>query len=324
MKKGTIIALIVAVAMIIAGGIILTLGLSFAGEPENTVTVKEKIYVVNDPFDSIQVKTADCDVTIVKSAGEFQMVGQETDKVSYSVLVEDGVLKIDVIDLQKWYDHIGIFRENVKITLRLPERQYESLRVQTDTGDITVPQGFTFAAAELFSDTGDITVAAAVTDRIISSTVTGDIHLQGSAPAMVNLETDTGDVDVVAVSNGELHIKTDTGSMELETVKCKSLTCKSDTGDIELNRVIAEDYLQAFNDTGDVTLTDCDAGELNIETDTGDIYGVLLSAKIFWGDSDTGNMKVPDSTMGGRCRVQSSSGDIEFFYKNNVPDWQKS
>ena len=312
MKKRTIIALIVAVLLILAGGIILTLGLSFAGEPESMVTVKEKIYVVNDPFDSIQVKTADCDVTIVKSAGEFQMVGQETDKVSYSVLVEDGVLKIDVIDIRKWYDHIGIFRENVKITLCLPERQYESLRVVTATGDVEIPKELTFTAAELFSDTGDITIATAVKDRIISSTATGDIHLQGSAPAMLSLETDTGDMDVDSVSGDEIHMKTDTGSMELENVKCKILTCNSNTGDMELKRVIVEDYLQAFNDTGDVVITDSDAGTVNIETDTGDVSGSFRTSKWFSAHSNTGNVKVPHTRDGGECRIQSDTGDIHF------------
>ena len=54
-----------------------------------------------------------------------------------------------------------------------------------------------------------------------------------------------------------------------------------------------------------------DAGEIYIETDTGDISGTLLSNKIFMYDSDTGDVNLPSVMSGGKCQIETDTGDIE-------------
>ena len=62
---------------------------------------------------------------------------------------------------------------------------------------------------------------------------------------------------------------------------------------------------------GDVMLEKCDAAVLEIETDTGDVKGSLLSDKVFLVETDTGRVSVPHSTSGGRCEVSTDTGDIQ-------------
>jgi DUF4097 and DUF4098 domain-containing protein YvlB len=55
----------------------------------------------------------------------------------------------------------------------------------------------------------------------------------------------------------------------------------------------------------------CDASELYIELDTGDVTGSLLSDKVFIAQSDTGRVNVPKSVTGGRCEITTDTGDIK-------------
>jgi DUF4097 and DUF4098 domain-containing protein YvlB len=74
--------------------------------------------------------------------------------------------------------------------------------------------------------------------------------------------------------------------------------------------VVTEGDLTIEADTGDVTFKRCDAANLSISTDTGDIEGSLLSSKVFFYETDTGDVDLPRTTEGGRCDIETDTGDI--------------
>ena len=63
-------------------------------------------------------------------------------------------------------------------------------------------------------------------------------------------------------------------------------------------------------DSGDVLFDGCDAGEIEIETSTGDVKGTLLSEKIVFASASTGRVQVPEWISGGKCKITTSTGDI--------------
>ena len=69
--------------------------------------------------------------------------------------------------------------------------------------------------------------------------------------------------------------------------------------------------MKIVRSTGDVRLDKCDAGEIEIETRTGDISGSLRSEKIFIARSDTGRIEVPETLTGGKCKIISDTGNID-------------
>ena len=315
MKKRTIIALVVAVALIISGGMILVFGLSFAGDSLRESTLTQQDVFIQESFESIQINTADCDVHFVPYNGEAdaQVAVTEQKNVSHSVTVEDGVLKIQMIDKRNWTDHISIGRtESMGMTVYLPAAEYESLQVRTTTGDITLAQEPVFLETLLRTNTGDISCVGVSSDALDCMTSTGDISVQNSAPNMLKLQSNTGDFKVNAVAGDEIHMTTNTGEVDAENVNAQMFSCKTETGDVELEQVLADDYLQIRTDTGDVDVENCDAGRVDIETDTGDVSGHFLTSKWFSVFSDTGNVDVPISRDGGECRIQTNTGDIHF------------
>ena len=315
MKKGAIIALIVAFVLILTGGLILVFGLSFAGTAEDPVTtLTESEHSVSEPFDNILVDTEDCNVEFVVFNGEADphVVIRERERTSHQVLVEDGTLKIKMVDQRRWQDHIGLNWENMEMTVYLPQRQYENVRVTTATGHIQIPEVFSAKELALRSDTGRVTCKAQVTEDFTCFTATGSINAQGTSAEKIRLVSNTGKITLSNVAGKEIGLQNDTGKTEAENVTCEVLASESETGDVLLRGVLADRLLQIETDTGDVRIEDCDAGNTNIETDTGDVSGHFLTPKWFSAISDTGHVNVPSTPGGGDCRIETDTGDIHF------------
>ena len=66
----------------------------------------------------------------------------------------------------------------------------------------------------------------------------------------------------------------------------------------------------------DVSFESFDAAEIFIKTDTGDVEGELLSAKVFIAKTDTGKINVPSTATGGRCEISTDTGDIRITVSN--------
>jgi len=201
----------------------------------------------------------------------------EDEKVKHSAKVQNRTLVIDTVDTRKWYDFIGISLGVPKMTVYLPQNEYNSLSIETDTGDITVPKDFSFKNIEIDGDTSDINCFASVSD-------------------ILEIELSTGDIKIDNVTTGRLELSTS-------------------TGDITLKNVITTGSLSIETDTGDVKFKDSDADEIYVETSTGDVTGTLLSEKVFITQSDTGRIHVPKTTSGGKCEIETDTGDIKITVK---------
>ena len=319
MKKGTIIALIVAGLLILAGGMLAVLGLSFAGENPPESKLNQQEILVQEAFSNIQIHTEDCDVTFVPYNGtaDAHVVFMEQERTKHIVAVENGTLTIKMEDNRKWNDHVGILdmfgrMESLEMTVYLPVAEYESLQIRTSTGDIALAQDPFFRNVVLRTSTGDISCVGVGGDALDCMTATGDITVQNSAPNMLKLQSNTGDCKVSTVAGDEIHMTTNTGEVDAENVNVLTFHCDTETGDVELEKVLAEDYLQIFTETGAVEIENSDAGTVNIETDTGDVSGHFLTPKWFSAFSESGNVTVPNTPEGGECRIVTNTGEIHF------------
>ena len=315
MKKSTIIALIVAFVLIFAGTAMLILGLSFADDGTRETTLIAREVEITGRFDSIQISSDISDVKFVPYNGTAnpRVVLSETESYSHTVAVEEGVLKIEGVDGRDWTDHIGIFgiiEENPEIKLYLPLKEYKSVQITTETGDMNLPQLMSEETV-LRSDTGAIRCESAACETLDCMTNTGDILVTCVEASEIRLAATTGSITLTDGEAEDIYLKNITGEKELESVVCQRLNCESESGDVELEWVNAKDYLQVFTTTGDVGIESCDAGKVNIKTETGDVNGHFLTPKRISAFSDTGNVNVPHTLEGGECLIQSGTGDIK-------------
>jgi len=231
-------------------------------------------YTAKGEFDkiSINVSTAEIKFALTEDE-ECRIVCFETENVTHSVTVQNNTLIIDTRDSRKWYEHIGIFLEAPQMTIYLPQNEYTSLFIETNTGDITIPKDFSIKTLKIDGDTSDVECFASVFDTIEVKVSTGNINVDTIVAGELNLTTDTGDIKVISATvKNKIDIKTDTGNVKLEN---------------------------------------SDATQISVETSTGDVTGTLLSEKIFITETSTGKVRVPKTTSGGKCEITTSTGDIK-------------
>ena len=296
-----------------------------------------RTFEISESFNEIYVDISDADLTFVSTDEESVRVVCENEKkkLSHSAEVKDGRLEISLNDERKWYDYLTFSFKTPRIFVYLPEVEYASLLIKSDTGDIVIPENFKFDTVDVSLSTGDVDFRASANDFIKISASTGDVELSGVSAKSIDVSLSTGDVELenceaegisIKTTTGDIEAaglridgafstKVSTGDTELSDVICKSYTSEGSTGEITLNRFVCEGLMSIERDTGNVTLRDSDAGEILIETDTGDVSLELRSEKVFITNTDTGRIRVPESTSGGKCKVTTDTGDISATYK---------
>ena len=261
-------------------------------------------------FENIYINTDTARIVFeLSEKDECKVVCYEEKNEKHEVSVSDGTLNISLNSTKKWYEHIGFNFSTPKITVYIPAGEYGALTVRASTGDVAL-KGLSFDIIDMVLSTGDVNCSANATKDIRIKTSTGDISLENASARDVELSVSTGRVDVANVKCSDLSVRVSTGKTHLASVECDNFTTSGSTGDINLSGVIVNGKIDVKRSTGDIKLTKCDAAELAITTDTGDVRGSLLTDKVFIARSDTGKIDVPKSTSGGICEITTDTGNI--------------
>lgn len=308
--------LIVGAALVILGLVIFAIVMTvnhWDFSKLSTVRYMTNTHTLNVDFTDIFIETNTAELLFVPSDdGTCKVVCHESEKERHSVTVQDGVLTIQKTDTRKWYDHIGISWGHTTITLYLPQSSYQTLTVNSSTGDVTLPKEFGFESMDVAISTGHINTEASVSGIAKLKTSTGDICVKGITAETLDLSVSTGKVTVSDVTcNMDVSIGVSTGKVRLTNLKCNQLVSQGTTGDITLTNVVAANAFSITRSTGDVRFDKCDAGQIAVKTSTGNVTGSLLSDKIFITQTGTGKINVPKTTAGGRCDISTDTGDIK-------------
>ena len=329
------IFMIISAILIILGLIICIAALASCGfdlgksEKQTTeeFTIPKNIVNVD-----INTKGINSDVIIKKGTAEnasLTLTHSEKIKLSYSV--SDSVLKIESENNMRWYDHI-FNHAKTRITLTLPEQDYENFTFNGTSGDISISD-LNLKSLSIDNTSGDLTLKnLIVTENATVKTTSGDAEIDDIVAKSLEIKITTGDIEIKDAKLDEtLKISTTTGELDAEEIECASLSLATTTGEIDLTDINVSGNatlesksgsIEAVNarilgklsvdiTSGDVELLDSDASEIYIETTTGDVTASLLSKKNFKTEVTTGEMKVPDSDYNyGICEIKTTTGDI--------------
>ena len=321
MKKATMVWLIVAASLVLAGLLTVTCGLAAAQWDFSLLSstkLETNTHEITEVYQNISVATDTADVVFIPCEGEkTSVVCHEAVKETHRVEVRDGTLFIELVDTRKWYDYIniGINFDSPKITVSLPEGAYGTLTLKGSTSDVNIPDAFSFKSMDIAVSTGDVTCAASVTGAMRIKASTGDIKVGDLSAGELSMSVSTGMITASDLTiEGDMTVSVSTGKSYLTNVTCKNITSTGNTGDMTLTNVVVAEKISVKRSTGDVKFDRCDAAELVIETDTGDVTGTLLSEKVFMYKTDTGDVDLPDSVSGGTCKITTDTGDIRITY----------
>lgn len=301
MSKPLKIWLIVAVSLVLVGGIIFVGVMSVFDWDFSKVTTSKfetNSYGITEDFGKIVINTQTADIKILPSEdGACKIVCKEQTNAKHDVKVTDGTLDIRLNDQRKWHEHIGFNFKTPQITVYLPQESRCAVAIRNTTGDVELAKDFTFKSVDIDLSTGGVMIFSSVTESIAVVCSTGDVVLENVSAESVTAHVTTGDIT----------FKNVTSSGDLDT--------SSTTGDTTLKNVITSGKLTVKKTTGNVTLDGCDASELFIKTTTGDVKGSLLSEKVFVASTTTGDVDLPKTVTGGKCEITTTTGDIEISIK---------
>ncbi|MEV5027564.1 DUF4097 family beta strand repeat-containing protein [Paenibacillus sp. LPE1-1-1.1] len=187
----------------------------FKGEPysdEKTVDASEirSIHAETDTFNITFERGTSKDIQI-KLDGS--VTKSSIDKIIFTAETKGDTLYIEGNTKNRFT--IGYSVMNLKMVVELPEKLWNSVDIETDTGNIVLDQ-MEGSKLHVTSDTGNVKVS-------------------NYNFAEIDFESDTGNVsftDGEGIVNGE----TDTGNVRIETAELREdITLKSDTGNITVN-----------------------------------------------------------------------------------------
>lgn len=316
MGKTTKVWLITAGSLVVIGCIIFAVVMSTLGwnfTKLSTVKYETNTYEIGEAFSDISIKTDTADIIFALSDDEKCRVEcYEEEKAKHSVTVEEDALVVKINNQKSWYDYIGFHFGSPKITVYLPKAEYNALSIDESTGNVEIPKDYSFGNVDVSLSTGDVDFCAAASKSVKIKISTGDIRVENTSARSLDLSATTGKVTVSDVTcEGKIAVGVSTGKAYLTDVTCENVISSGSTGSISLNNVIAANKFVIERSTGDVKISDCDAADIYVKTSTGDVTGNFLSNKVFITDTHTGNVNVPKTLNGGRCEIDTSTGDIE-------------
>ena len=311
--------LVISIVFIIIGGAVFALsmnelGWDFIKLSSTDSSVKE--HVITNEFDTISIISDSSDVKFIFSESvENRVVCHERENMSNTVSVENGVLAVNTVDSRSWTDYFLLF-ENNKITVYLNKTDFKNLLITSDTGDTEIPSNFKFENVSVTSKTGDVSIKSTISNSLTVNVSTGDVKLEGATASSIKISGSTASMNLVnTVCEGNIQLFVSTGDVKLEGVRCLNLETTGNTSTLYLTDVIASENFFIERSTGDIIIKSSDANEIFIETDTGDIEATLLTDKIFIPKSSTGDIDVPETVSGGKCKITTGTGDISVKIK---------
>ena len=231
-----------------------------------------------------------------------------TKSAKHSVTVENDVLIVKIN--KSWHDYIRYNFGSPKITVYLPKTKYNALSINENTGNVEIPKDYLFENVDISLSTGDVDFCASVSESARIETTTGNIRVENISAGALDLSVTTGKVNVSGVTcRDDITVGVLTSKVYLSDISCKSVISNGTTRSISLSNVIATNKFSVERNTGDVEFNGCNADEIYVKKNTGNVTGSFLSNKVFI--TDTGSVDVPKTVTGGRSEINTHTGDIK-------------
>ncbi len=311
-KKNALIigGVLVGTGVLIAAAAMFAIDFDFS--KMSTVEMITETSVIDTDFSEISVDAISCNVRLLPSEDEeCRIVCRQGDSYTHTAEVKNGVLEICQVDKAWHVVEINIIEEE-SMQIYLPKDTFNKLDIQTVSGNVDIPETFSFGDAKLQATSGTLKMKAAVTGELLTETVSGEIFIQDTDCHTISADTTSGDVFLSKLKAEQVTIQTTSGDLKLENMETGDFTLNTSSGDMRMSDLIAQDEIIAESISGNLIFDKCDGAKLDISTSSGDVKGQLLSAKTFQVKTSSGDIDVPDSVSEEICKIHTVSGDVDF------------
>lgn len=315
MKTFAIIGIIFVILLLLVAGAFVVVAVVNNSKTE----IVTNTYELENDFSDIDINLDTSNLEFkISSDDAKKVVCEETDKDVHKVEVKDGTLFVKQTNLRAWYEKIlSLGSWNLKVTVYLPRSEFSKLNIENDTGNISIPSDYSFEEVQIDGHTGNVIFDSNVRGTFEIKVSTGNVFTSKTIAQNLVIIASTGKINIEDVNVEEdIKITVSTGNITTNNVKANNLTCKASTGNLTISNTLIGEKMTIQTSTGNVKFEMSDAQDINVKTSTGTVKGTLLSEKIFYAESSSGKVKVPHSFSGGKCEIETSSGNIEIELAN--------
>ncbi len=215
MKKSLIIGCImVFVGLILQGISLAKVGFDATALIQGYATTTENTYIIEDEVYTVVILGMDSDVVILPSENELsRVISHDGQNLENKVTIKNGVLTINQIDSREWYDRVLNLGKNMDITIYLPEKTYESLKITTGGGDIFTSEKLTFSSVDIETKSGDVQFSSVVIEDLSILTSSGDADAKWKNTKFIDIVSDSGDIEIDALGGEKILMETTSGDI---------------------------------------------------------------------------------------------------------------
>lgn len=228
--------IIVALVLLVAGGI--TLMFNTGGQFEDNA---KKIVIDDQSFTRIEILTTNAAVEIVPTKDTVTTVAYSGKTKKRSKFIFEAVVKENTLSVQfkeKWRSFInfGFSSLDLKLVVKVPEKQYDRIRAESDNGRIKV-ENIQTEELSLETDNGTIELNTIDATAVDVKTDNGAIILDHVDGTIIG-RTDNGRISLVTNNlDRPIELTTDNGKIDIQTEKeptNATIDVKTDNGRIDV------------------------------------------------------------------------------------------
>ncbi|KQL46413.1 hypothetical protein AN963_15810 [Brevibacillus choshinensis] len=186
----------------------------------------------------IVVDVSSTDVHVVRGSSEkieVQLHGQASPKMAdqFRLKGENKGTELQIgVEKQEGF-RIGFGYESVAMTVELPEKQWDEIKVKVGSGDITV-ENVEGKTIDVFTSSGDIKLEDSKASAIVLDTSSGDIQAEQFKADKMKVHSDSGDI---SLKEGEATLEGDaeSGDIDIEFVELlHDADLSTSSGDVKI------------------------------------------------------------------------------------------
>lgn len=321
MKKTLTVILIIALTLVVGGGVIILVGLGLSGwscQGLSNVTVEERNFTesADAPLDSVSIDFDNAKVSVLFDAEaesvsvDYPLLFNKNGKALNEVKIDQTSGRVHIAEKTFWYANIGLINFTTpEVRVTLPQSRVYGISIKTNNGQIVMEGNGSATSIVLKTKNGQIDTTGAVLacqNDVRLDTNNGRIVLGSFSAANLYAETDNGEIrfsDGVATS--KIEASTDNGRLSVVgTLTAQTIGFELDNGEIAAK----EGLLRADN-----VFLETDVGAINAR------IGGNESDYTITVEQDLGNSNVVSQSGGSkRLTVSCDIGDIDILFDGIV------
>ncbi|MFS1514207.1 DUF4097 family beta strand repeat-containing protein [Chengkuizengella sp. SCS-71B] len=289
----------------------------FIDDAFETVDIFEEKIASGNQYNNIEIDTSSVDVNVIPTEkGELIVtlsgeVSKRYEEVYDLILEERGdMLQIELKEKNIFFN-VGFVINKVDLQVEIPQKLYDSVKVDVTSGDIEVAQ-LQANDLTLTTSSGNVTIEELNANDVELAATSGNISAKnGVISSDILMETSSGNIDAENIISNTLTMEVASGNIEYTNNEVKTSNLQTSSGNITIYNDELKGDINAKTTSGDITIDFEQENEslvFDFKTSSGDV-DIRGEGYLFEEKSDTRAIgKVGSGEYSIKARA--SSGDI--------------